>query len=618
MQQWIAVTDGVWQWHDSCHVYLLKAPAGWVLVNAGSGELCEQMLQGAPGTPTHLILTHHFREVSAGALALKERVPGLEVWGPAAEEFYLTDSEQHWRERNTWMLFDTRWDRKGPRVDVPIDRWLEDYDEVDIAGYSWAVVPTPCVSFGAISLVVQHKGRKLAFTGDLVHSSGKVHRMAPLQYVYNDALGVKNVYSSTVELTRFSPDLIFPSCGEPIMDPRSAIEEVQANLQEYYRFVYGPQADLSVCGNKQVTQVLPWLYRSTVAGTETYFVIGKSGKVVCVDYGYHNNFPAPMTRDLAQWRPLLHSIPDLERELQRKGIDAFIVTHHHDDHVSGIPLLQRLYHPEVFAAEELVDILANPHVYDQQCLWHRPIHVHGKQSGVWHEWDGLRFRFDPISGHSRYASMVTFDYDGTKVCHIGDQFLWRGGRGFNYGERAHFFSNHVYLNCPALGDYQRFVKLLKTYEPALVLTGHSDPQTPDAGWYAKLEEGARKWDELHQKLMPLGENDEHAGVSSQVASLRPYRVVRRSPETFALKAHLVNPLNKAAEVAVDLVGPESWHLSGGRILLEARAEGEIELRCVPSPHTICRRIPITLKMTVDGKPWGEVAEALVTIGHDTF
>jgi glyoxylase-like metal-dependent hydrolase (beta-lactamase superfamily II) len=516
------------------------------------------------------------------------------------------------------MLFDTRWDRKGPRVDVPIDRWLEDYDSPSIAGYSWRVNPTPCVSYGAVSLTVEHHGKTLAFTGDLLHSSGKVNRLAPLQYVYNDAMGVKNVYSSTVELAKLSPDFILPSCAGPISEPKSAIEKLQSNLQEYYRFIYGPQADLSVCSQKQVTQVLPWLYRSTVAATETYFVIGKSGKVACIDYGYHNSFPAPMTRDLAQWRPLLHSIPDLEAELGRKGIDAFIITHHHDDHVSGVPLLQRLYNPEVFAANELIDILAQPHAYDQQCLWHRPIQAKGKQSGVWHAWDGLRFRFDPISGHSRYSSLVTFDNDGVTVCHIGDQFLWRGGKGFNYASEAHFFSNHVYLNGPCRGDYQRFVGILKEHNPSLVLTGHSEPQTPDAIWYTKLEEGAKRWDELHERLMPLADSDPHGGVSSEVAKMSPYRTFLNAPAPFALRVHVTNPLNKAADVVVQLVGPQSWHLGVGKLLLTARGEGEIELRCVPSANTRCRRTPLTLKVTVDGQPWGELAEALVTIAYPQF
>ncbi len=617
MQQWIQVAPGLWTWHESCRVYLLKAPSGWVMINCGSGDSAKEMLESAPGAPTHILLTHHFREVSVGASVFKSLAPYIQIYAPESERFYLSDAEQHWRERNTWMLFDTRWDRKGPRESIPVDHWVADYSSPNIAGYTWNILPTPSVSFGATSLIVNHEGKTLAFTGDLLHSPGKVHRMAPLQYIYNDAAGLKNVYTSTVALEGYKPDLILPSAAEAILEPQIAIKSLQKNLQDYFCFIYGPQADLDSCRKKQIEQVLPWLYRSTIAATETTFIVGKTGKVACIDYGYDSNYIAPSVRDVAQWRPTLHSIPDLEKELGRKGIDAFFVTHHHDDHISGITLLQQLYKTQVFAAEEIVDILANPAAYDQQCLWHKPITAQGCRSGVWHEWDGLSFRFDPISGHSQYASLITFQRDDETVCHIGDQFFWRGGRGFNYGEGVHFFSNHVYLNGPRLGDYLRFVTLIEEFRPSLVLSGHAEPQRPDAKWYQKLKEGAGRWDDLHRTLMPLGESDAHSGVASTIATLRPYRTLLSKVQPFTVEAFVTNPLNTTATIELRLVGPSRWQCNALTITLPPRGEGRYSLKCIPAPGDY-RRTPIALKLIVNGQPYGEVAEALVTIGHSEF
>jgi len=67
-----------------------------------------------------------------------------------------------------------------------VDEWAMDYGTVEAGGLRWKVVPTPGVTNGACSYVVEHVGQRLAFVGEVICGHGRTGRVAPLQYNYND------------------------------------------------------------------------------------------------------------------------------------------------------------------------------------------------------------------------------------------------------------------------------------------------------------------------------------------------------------------------------------------------------------------------------------------------
>ncbi len=72
------------------------------------------------------------------------------------------------------------------------------------------------------------------------------------------------------------------------------------------------------------------------------FVVGPSGSALALDYGYHaqrwwNGYPF----DTYRARVLAHTLDALRDEAGVERIDVVIPSHYHDDHVAGIPLLQR-------------------------------------------------------------------------------------------------------------------------------------------------------------------------------------------------------------------------------------------------------------------------------------
>ena len=82
---------------------------------------------------------------------------------------------------------------------------------------------------------------------------------------------------------------------------------------------------------------------------------------------------------------------------------------------------------------------------------------------------------------------------------------------------------------------------------------------------------------------------------------------------------VLNPLGHQARAVLGLVTPyEGWAAAPVEISLGAREKCPFMATLVVPHGTQCRRMPIALDLTVDGRPFGQVAEAWVTAGHDSF
>ena len=93
-----------------------------------------------------------------------------------------------------------------------------------------------------------------------------------------------------------------------------------------------------------------------------YFVVSESGKILAIDYGYHEvrgllsaGYSKPYRR-----RALLHSLDALKHTVGIDRVDVALISHFHDDHVCGVPLLQRLHGTQCWATEAFADLLAQP------------------------------------------------------------------------------------------------------------------------------------------------------------------------------------------------------------------------------------------------------------------
>ena len=615
---WEKIRDNLLLFRDSCHVYAVRGPTGTVLVNAGTGRCADHLAEIAAGGSLTVVLTHHFRDHTDGALRLREA--GAEILGPYWDQEYLIDPEQHFRERQVWNSYDNRWDRFAPIRPLPIADWLMDYEQREIAGLAWEVVPTPGATNGASSYVVELDGERLAFGGETICGTGRTGRLAPFQYNYNDLSGAVNVWHAAARIGDAAPDLILPSLGDPIDDPTSAIAALRENVARIDEINPGFRQQLIEPAEDDIEEVIPRLYRSRYASAQTHFIVGQSGKILCIDYGYTTlGHMMPGKSHLSNRRSALHGLRGLKKHTGATSIDTCLVSHFHDDHVNGIPLLQRVFGTEVWAGRQFSDLLENPTRYDRPCLWHEPIKVANHiPNGETVYWDDIAITVYPMSGHTRFATLLCLEIDGVRVAHTGDQVFFGTPDGSAFGPGAEPFTNHVYKNGLDIGCYKQSLADLRAFGPDWILTGHTIPYQTSAEWYQTIERGAIAFDEVHQVLMALGDDDIHFGAESQGGKLKPYQLHLPDGGDAQFDGWILNPFPSPQRAIIQLIGPPDWESEVVEVDLGPREQKEIRIGMKLPADVRCRRHPVGLDLVVGDRPFGQVSEALVTVGYPKF
>jgi glyoxylase-like metal-dependent hydrolase (beta-lactamase superfamily II) len=611
--EWQQLSRRLYRYRDSCMVYAIAGDGGMVIVNAGTGAWLSHV-DDLPGPVHALLCTHHFRDHSAGAVSAAARL-GVSIGAPYWERELFADAEGHFARRETYIIYDNIWDRYGPIEDVPVDTWLMDWDRIRVAGVELTVVPTPGVTPGAVSLLADVDGKSVLFCGELIHSPGKLRRVAPLQYNYNDLPGAILLFASIADVRSLEPDLLAPSMGpEMISDPDGALEKLAGSLAAMVcdRPGYLSRAERVI--QDEITPITPHLYKSTHGNASSYFLISESGKALAVDYGYHSGlsfgaaYPFPRNR-----RARLHGLRALRRTVGIESIDTVIVTHFHDDHVAGIPLLQRLYGTRCWAGDNFAFILANPAGYAFPCTWPEPIDVEAQPTGVPLHWEEYEFVLHPMSGHTEFSTAVEFAVDGETILATGDQYFLQD---FDEQGRKPAMHNHVYRNGAVLTSFEESQKILDNVSPTVILPGHGEAYRYTKAHRDRFVEYGDEYRKIHEQLLPL--DAPNFDVDSRAGWLEPYRLCSERAQPVELTAHVRNPFDRGEEFTVRLVTREGLRSADVTVHVPARGEGIAKLVLDPPAGFDCRRMPVALEMVGGERRFGQVAEALLTIGRRYF
>ncbi len=600
-------------------MYAVQAPGGTLIIDAGTGRWLDHVDQ-LPEPPAAVLLTHYFRDHSAGAL--RAAAAGIPVYvGEHDQEKYI-DPAQHFRERRSYMIYDCEWDQFSPIEAVPLAGVLHDYATVEIAGLSIEIIPLPGAPMSQIGFGIRlpQAGMQAVFSGETIHSPGRVPRVAPLQYDYCDVPGLANVYYSAQVLRQRTPDALLPSLGEPILDRvDAALSQLQDNLRtlcrkrETYFGGLPMEERLDLLHGDPLVQVTEHLYFNRCTNAYTWLLISESGKAMALDYGYLW-FPVGMARYPKQdnRRPLLHSVDALKKQFGIDRIDVVLLSHFHDDHVIGVPMLQRLYGTECWAADTFADLVEQPQAHTFPCTMTAPIKV-DRRFGVDEtvRWEEYEFHFAPMSGHTRFAALIGFEVDGKRIAHVGDQYIFQ--REYEAPSESNpIIHSFVYRNGALLDGFEQSARWLARWKPDIFIGGHISPTANDDQLQAMADGWAREVRESHEQAMPLAENESHFNMDSWCGWIWPYRLHLAEPGPASVRVTVRNPLPREAMLAVRLVGPTGWQGTSATLPAPGRAEVEHVLEITPDGP--CRRQPFALELDVEGRPFGQVAEALMTVG----
>ena len=88
---------------------------------------------------------------------------------PEGEEAIFADPVQHFRQRETYIIYDNLWDLYALIEPVPIAGVLRDYDRIKLAGLDLRVQPLPGVTLTQIGLELRlGDGRRTILCGEAI------------------------------------------------------------------------------------------------------------------------------------------------------------------------------------------------------------------------------------------------------------------------------------------------------------------------------------------------------------------------------------------------------------------------------------------------------------------
>ncbi len=603
------LSENLFLLEDTCNVYLLRDGNRGLLIDFGSGKILDFLAPLGITGVDRVLHTHHHRDQCQGDFKAAERSIPIAV--PAHEKHLFADAENFWRNRRVFHLYYMRNDFNTVTRNIPVESVLQDYGTLKWRGLDIFVLPTPGHTLGSVTLITEADGKKVAFTGDLLHSPGKIVNLWDTQVNYGGAEGIDLGAFSLARLREQKPALVCPSHGEPIADPDQAIGLTVDRLVEYYRFQTGNNPSMSFRGYA----VSPHLIAHHLTTSSFYAILSRSGKAMFIDYGSasgtHFGTFERATSVTDRIRFVEHNIDDLEARFGMKAIDVVMPSHMHDDHINGFPHLTRRYGTGIWCYENMVDILENPRGHNLGCILGEPVKVaksfrHGERF-KWEEYD---FEVTHSPGHTDYQMALFVTIDGARVAFSGDAFFQSSDPAA--GVLRH---NLIFRNLVQSDSHLRSIRNLIEHEPNIIAPGHGRPFLVTREEMLATEARMRRQEELFQGL--IADPDTNFGLDPSWCSIYPYQMLVRPGDSARAEIRVRNYRKAPVRMEVTLVAPADWRLEPDVLRFEAAA-GAMTARAfqlgIPRDwRPESPRFAIAADVVCDGRYLGQITEAVVEL-----
>jgi glyoxylase-like metal-dependent hydrolase (beta-lactamase superfamily II) len=598
MQQILA---GIYRYTDTCNVYVLKDGDQAVLIDFGSGDVLDALAEIGVSTVAAVLMTHHHRDQGQGLA--RAVTAGIPVYVPHAEQDLFHSIDHRWHGRDLSNNYNTRQDRFSLLEPVPVAGTLRDYQSWQQGCFTLQILPTPGHTPGSISLVLEWEGQLLAFCGDLLYGAGKIWSHAATQWTYNGAEGIPATILSLLDLKERQVILLLPSHGEPTPGVPAAVDLTVERLMRLLR-IRGYEKDLLLLRARPYNLVIPNLLVHRCSAANAYVLISASGKAMLIDAGYDIISGSIAGTDRAARRPWLYTLPVIKRDFGVTCVDVVMPTHYHDDHVAGMNLLRDVEGAQTWAAESFAGILEDPNAYDLPCLWYDPIPVDRRLPvGQAFQWEEYSLTLYPLPGHTRYAVAILVEMDGKRVLFTGDQYQREDGLELNY----------VFQNRYNIGDYSTTARLYQQLSPDLILSGHWKPMWVKPGYLDSIVQQAEQFEQVMRELLP---EDPSLGAEGVAARIFPYQVTGCVGDPLTFEVEVTSPFQEAVEAQLRIVAPAGWQVEGPHNFLVDRV-GSGAFRVTPPAGAAAYRARIAVDVSLGGQPFGQLAEALVTLLEPT-
>jgi glyoxylase-like metal-dependent hydrolase (beta-lactamase superfamily II) len=609
----LRIGRGVWRIRDTCNVYLIEAdePAQdgtrtAVAVDFGAGRVLDAISALGIDRITDVVMTHHHRDQAQGLpLAVQH---GARIRVPPVEVDLFAHVDEMWRTRRLDNDYNVRQDRFSLLEPVPVHDVVPQYRTADVGGVALRAIPTPGHTMGSLTYLLDRDGARFAFSGDLVHSPGKVWSLAATQWSYTEQEGPAMTIMSCHLLRDEAPTVLLPSHGEPMPEPNEALGLLATRMQRYVDSRRWDPWDLEDRLRKPFERITRHLLLNRSSLSCSYALLSETGEALLVDYGYDMTTGLPAGGERASRLPWLASLPALKRDFGVTRVAVALPTHYHDDHVAGMPLLREVEGTEIWSPSTVAPVLADPKRNDLPCQWFESIPsdrvLPVGEAFDWHEY---RITVHDQPGHTLFHVAYEVTVDGLTVLFTGDQQEHLGIPGLRKE-----VLNYQYRNRFRLGDYSASAALYRRIAPGLLLSGHWAPREVDESYLDYIGHAAADLVEMHEDLLPLDELD--LGTDGQLLRLFPYRSTAAPGAVLELTAEVRNPHRSAADAVLRPVVPAGWEALEPevRVVLAPGEERAVLLR-VRVGDTPVVRARVAVDIAIGELLLGQHAEALVDV-----
>jgi glyoxylase-like metal-dependent hydrolase (beta-lactamase superfamily II) len=600
--RWARLSEHLYRFEDTCNVYALVHDGEAVLIDFGSGKVLDCLGEIGVSQVRAILHTHHHRDQCQGDS--RAVAAGIPIWVPEHERRLFAQAELFWATKQLFDVYNVRNTYFTLTQDVAVAGVLEDFSAWTWGSHSLSILPSPGHTLGSLTLLAEVDGRRVAFTGDLLCAPGKVLTMYDMQYNYGAVDGVEMAILSLANLARREPQLLCPSHGEPMVEVEPALRGTRENLTSFFKLMTN---GCLPAGEIDFVPVLPHVLAATYACSYFYVITSDSGKALLVDFGAPNfTLFSPAQKhfeDGERMRFVEHSLERLRRQYGVERIEAVLPSHYHDDHVNGIPYLQRELGVECWAYENMREILENPRGELIGCVLPGPIRVQRTfRDGERFSWEGLEFTVHYTPGHADYHMGMFSQIDGHMVAFSGDNIAPIGG-----STPSLIYRNHVHKT-----SHQQTARLYLEYMPDILCGGHDLQREVKPRVYQAFAQKAQLMTQLFETLLP---GETNYGLEPSWVQVYPYQSLARPGDTLNLQVRMTNFLARATHAEVSLVVPGAWTSSPESCSLDlsANERGAASFRVqVPASYVFSYpRVAIAAEVTFDGRRLGQVAEATV-------
>jgi glyoxylase-like metal-dependent hydrolase (beta-lactamase superfamily II) len=606
------ISPNLYVLHDTCNVYVLKNADHALLIDFGSGHVLKLLGQIGVTKVDGILHTHHHRDQCQGdEIAVAQRIP---IHVPENERSLFEDAENFWRNRRVFDLYIVRNDFFTLTRNIPLAGVLRDYQDFRWGPFEFLVYPTPGHTLGSLSLIGMVDGKTIAFTGDLIHSPGKVVTLYDMQNHYGSTDGADFAIFSLTKLRELGPQLICPSHGSPFSSPETGIDDLIRKLKGWCKS-FAPGADLTI--ENRPYRVSPHLIASTQTCSSFYALISDSGKALFVDYGAAsgNFIDSYIIHDTVpihdRMRHIEHTIPELKAHYGLKSVDVAMPSHMHDDHLNGFPHLARHYGTKIWCYENMVDILQNPRGNNLGCVLAEPIKVDRSfRNGETFKWEEFEFTVYHSPGHTEFQMAMFVTVDGARVAFTGDNlFPTRSGAPYQLRH------NLIFRNWVENDSHLKSMRTILEHEPTIFAPGHGKPFTSNKTDLEDLKRRLEVQRDYFQSV--IADPDCNFGLNPSWARLYPYQPLVKTGSSTPMELRIRNYRLTPMQVEAALVLPPGWKASpeflNFTVAPNEHGGAGFTLTLPEDWDRSKPRVAMAADLVVNGQYLGQIGEAVVDI-----